>query len=84
MKSMAVRMVPGPMILMLVLASVACSEGGVGSDSTSSPASSLRASQVEGSKAAVPDFTVSTGAGTIFSLSDHRGDVVVLYFSFPG
>ncbi len=32
----------------------------------------------------VPDFAVSTGQETTFSLSDHQGDVVVLYFSFPG
>ncbi len=32
----------------------------------------------------VPDFSVSTGQDTAFSLSDHQGDVVVLYFSFPG
>jgi hypothetical protein len=31
-----------------------------------------------------PDFSVGTGPNATFSLSDHRGDVVVLYFSFPG
>ena len=30
------------------------------------------------------DFTVSTGPGSSFSLDDHMGEVVVLYFSFPG
>jgi cytochrome oxidase Cu insertion factor (SCO1/SenC/PrrC family) len=84
MKSLRMRTVSGPLVLILSLVLVACSQGGVGSDSTSSSASSLGASQVVASKAAVPDFTVSTGAGTTFSLSDHRGDVVVLYFSFPG
>jgi cytochrome oxidase Cu insertion factor (SCO1/SenC/PrrC family) len=84
MKSLRMRTVSGPLVLILTLVLVACSQGPAGSDSTSSSASSLGASQVGGSKAAVPDFTVSTGAGTKFSLSDHRGDVVVLYFSFPG
>ncbi len=33
---------------------------------------------------AAADFAVSTGPGTAFSLSGHTGDVVILYFSFPG
>ncbi len=32
----------------------------------------------------VPDFTVSTGGGSSFSLSSHRGEILRLYFSFPG
>ena len=31
-----------------------------------------------------PSFSVSTGEGTTFSLGEHGGEVVVLYFSFPG
>jgi len=31
----------------------------------------------------VPDFTLPTIDGS-FTLSDHRGDVVVLFYSFPG
>ena len=31
-----------------------------------------------------PSFSVSTGASSRFSSSEHRGEVVVLYFSFPG
>ncbi len=30
------------------------------------------------------DYSVSTGSETNFSLNDHEGEVVVLYFSFPG
>ena len=30
------------------------------------------------------DFTVSTGPDSSFSLSEHTGEVVVLYFSFAG
>ena len=29
-------------------------------------------------------FAVSTGGGSTFSLEEHRGEVVILYFSFPG
>ena len=29
-------------------------------------------------------FTVSTGGGSTFSLDEHDGEVVILYFSFPG
>lgn len=32
----------------------------------------------------VSNFAVSTGQDTAFTLSEHAGDVVVLYFSFPG
>ena len=32
----------------------------------------------------VANFTVSTGQGSKFSLSDHGGDIVVLYFGVPG
>ena len=32
----------------------------------------------------VADFTLSTGPSSSFSLGEHSGDVVVLYFSFPG
>lgn len=30
------------------------------------------------------DFTVSTGEASSFFLGDHRGEIVVLYFSSPG
>ena len=32
----------------------------------------------------VADFTLSTGPASSFSLGEHAGEVVVLYFSFPG
>ena len=31
-----------------------------------------------------PSFSVSTGKGSAFSLDEHTGEVVILYFSFPG
>jgi len=59
---------------------------GCGSASTGSrPAdSNLQSSDAQPSGPVAPDFIVSTGVGTAFSLAEHRGEVVVLYFSFPG
>ena len=31
-----------------------------------------------------PSFSISTGKGSSFGLNDYLGEVVVLYFSFPG
>ena len=84
MKSMAVRMVSGPLILVAALLLIACSQGPSGSDATSSSTPSLGTDHLVVSRPAVADFTVSTEEGRTFSLSDHRGDVVVLYSSFPG
>ena len=41
-------------------------------------------SQASDKRPLAPQFTVGTGNGSTFSLGDHRGEVVVLYFSFPG
>ena len=35
-------------------------------------------------ESSAPSFSVSTGKGSAFSLAEHSGEVVVLYFSFPG
>ena len=51
-------------------------------NSSSSFGISNPAQKVGGSIA--PSFTVSTGGGSTFSLDDHRDEVVILYFSFPG
>ena len=32
----------------------------------------------------VPEFTVRTSAGSSFSSRAHRGEIILLYFSFPG
>ncbi len=86
MKPLQWRLLPCSLLLMTILLLVAC-----GSDSTtgSQAAASSRLSQSSKPVTAVggpvaPDFTVSTGQETAFSLSDHQGDVVILYFSFPG
>ena len=84
MKSLRMRTVSGPLVLVLTLALMGCSQDAGGSDANASSAPSLGASQVVASKAPVPNFTVKTGEGTTLSLSDHQGDVVVLYFSVPG
>ena len=59
---------------------------GCASGSTRPPpaANNLQSSNAQPSGPVAPDFNVSTGVGSAFSLSEHKGDVVVLYFSFPG
>ncbi len=46
------------------------------------PPPSASSARVAGPKA--PSFSVSTGGESTFSLDEHSGEVVVLYFSFPG
>ena len=68
------------LLVMLAAALAACGGGQQGAGANvKSPAG---VSQAAGPL--VPDFTVSTGAETSFSLSGHRGEIVLLYFSFPG
>ena len=50
-------------------------------DNSSLPASASAAGTAE---SLAPSFSVSTGTGSVFSLDDKSGEVVVLYFSFPG
>ncbi len=41
--------------------------------------------RTEGAQGAqAPSFSVSTGEDSSFSLDEHSGEVVLLYFSFPG
>ncbi len=58
-----------------------CAAGSTGSRPA---AGNLQSSIAQPSGSVAPDFIVSTGVGSSFSLDEHRGDVVVLYFSFPG
>ncbi len=51
--------------------------------SASSPSSGVAPSQTAAGPV-VADFTLSTGPASSFSLVEHAGDVVVLYFSFAG
>ena len=60
-------------LVALGLALAACGGGSAGADPSS-----------EKVRPVVSNFAVSTGQDTAFTLSEHAGDVVVLYFSFPG
>ena len=66
-----------------VLSACGGESSGVTSDSSSISATSTSSSTgVERPKA--PSFSVSTGGESTFSLGEHSGEVVLLYFSFPG
>ena len=75
-----------PLSLIMTVALAACggngpegaAPGGSGSNAGGLAGVSLEVGQL------VPDFTVSTGGGSSFSLSGHRGEIILLYFSFPG
>ena len=74
-----------PLLLMLAIALAACANGPedlARGGSVSNGHAVADASQTEGPL--VPDFTVNTGGGSSFSLSGHRGEILLLYFSFPG
>ena len=64
-----------------VLTACEVSPAGPPPDNSSLPPSASAAGTA-GSLA--PSFSVSTGTGSVFSLDDKSGEVVVLYFSFPG
>ncbi len=66
-------------LLITTLLAAAC-----GGDAAGSVAPASSKPVIAASGPVVADFSVSTGQDTAFSLSDHQGDVVVLYFSFPG
>ena len=69
--------------LMLTSAGIALAACGDASSSASSIPSDVRSSQAAAGPV-VADFTLSTGPASSFSLGEHTGEVVVLYFSFPG
>lgn len=74
-----------PLLLMLPIALAACGNGPEDlalQGSLSNDQAIAGASQTGGPL--VPDFTVSTGDGSSFSLSGHRGEIILLFFSFPG
>lgn len=75
-----------PMLLMIAVALAACGGNGLegsASDGSGSNARIIAEVSLEAGPL-VPDFTVSTGGGSSFSLSGHRGEIILLYFSFPG
>ncbi len=80
MDCLIMRALAVPLLGLMLLAS-AC-----GGDSTGQEpriASRLAAKPAQAGPL-VPDFAISTGPSSAFSLSDHKGEIVVLYFSFPG
>ncbi len=79
----------GPVLVALLfglVAVLAACGGGFTAEPSESRASSIGRSNpapgVGGPKA--PSFSVSTGGESSFSLDEHGGEVVLLYFSFPG
>ena len=79
MRRLRWRLLSGSVPLLTILLLAACGGASTGSTAQVSSKPGIAA------KAPVaPDFSVRTGQDTAFSLSDHQGDVVVLYFSFPG
>jgi len=79
------RLLPwsGLLIITLILAACGGNSTGFSTNASSSQRGSSQTAPAS-SGPVVPNFTVSNGEGTAFSLGDHQGDVVVLYFSFPG
>ena len=83
MSLLSAATLPVTMLLLLGAVLTAC-EGSPAEPPTdnSLPPSSASATRVAGSLA--PSFSASTGEGFRFSSDEHRGEVMVLYFSFPG
>jgi len=79
MDGIIMRALAVPLLGLLLLAS-AC--GGESTGQEPRIASRLPAKSVQAGPQ-VPDFALSTGHGSTFSLSSHKGQVVILYFSFP-
>ena len=79
----------GPVLVALLFSLVgvlaACGGGssGISSESRGSSAPSFGVATGKIAPKA-PDFSVSTGGESVFSLDEHGGEVVLLYFSFPG
>ncbi len=71
-------------LALLVVAGLLIAGCASGSTGSRPAASNLQSSNAQPSGLVAPDFIVGTGVGSAFSLAEHKGDVVVLYFSFPG
>ena len=81
---MKLRRLPLVVVGLLLVAGLTLA-GCSGDAADSRPAAeNLQSSNAQPSGPVAPDFIVSTGVGSAFSLAEHQGDVVVLYFSFPG
>ena len=75
-----------PLLLMLAVTLAAC--GGNEPEAIAQEVSVPNGRSLEGISPVagqlVPDFTLNTGSGSSFSLRSHRGEIILLYFSFPG
>ena len=69
----------GALFLAVSLMLAACGNGSARAQAIDGPSFSTASDRPMG-----PNFTVATGPNSSFSLSEHIGDIVVLYFSFPG
>ena len=67
-----------PVIALMCMLLAAC-----GSETAATVNDSTRQSSVS-DRPLAGDYTISTGPDSSFSSVDHAGDIVVLYFSFPG
>ena len=81
MKLLGIPLMGLALLTVAALAVAGCASGSTG---LRPDAGGLQSSNAQPSGPVAPDFIVSTGAGSAFSLAEHRGEVVVLYFSFPG
>ena len=70
-------------VLVPVLALMCMLLGACGSETAETVNDSTRQSSV-GDRPLAGDYTINTGPNASFSSVDHAGDIVVLYFSFPG
>ncbi len=77
----------GPVLVAALLALVAvfaaCGGGSEGAPSEIRSSSNGQSGSASGGKQA-PSFSVNTVGESTFSLDEHSGEVVLLYFSFPG
>lgn len=71
-------------LALLVVAGLLMVGCGSGSTGPGPAAGDFQSANSQPSGPLAPDFIVSTGVGSAFSLAEHKGEVVVLYFSFPG
>ena len=76
----------GPVLMTALFALIvvlfACGGGSEGAPPENISSSNGQSGPAGGQQ--VPSFSVSTGGESTFSLDEHGGEVVLLYFSFPG
>ena len=81
MKLLRLPLIGLPLLVFAGIAIAGCASGSTQAPSSAGDPQDTNAQQ---SGPVAPDFIVRTGEGSAFSLAEHKGEVVVLYFSFPG